>query len=172
VTRALNTRDGERLRDGLGGAEPELARAIADTAPLAWLPTDLLARLLATAPYILERDPGRLARDLGRATVRVSFRRFFPASSATLVPERTLSAIRNVWGRYHNWGAVACLPVRATETVVRITETRKDPELCAWTSGMLEQLVTLSGGRAVVVDHEACEARHDDACLFRVMWDV
>ena len=37
---------------------------------------------------------------------------------------------------------------------------------------MLEQLVVLSGGRGIaVVDHEACEARDDDACLFRVMWN-
>jgi hypothetical protein len=39
-----------------------------------------------------------------------------------------------------------------------------------WTSGMLEQLVVLSGGRGIAVDHEACESRNDDACLFRVMW--
>jgi hypothetical protein len=35
---------------------------------------------------------------------------------------------------------------------------------------MLEQLVILSGGRGVAIDHEACEARDDNACLFRVMW--
>ncbi|HEV7555481.1 MAG TPA: diguanylate cyclase, partial [Kofleriaceae bacterium] len=50
VLRSLGARDGEKLRDALGGNEPELARAITDSAPLAWLPTDLLARLLATAP--------------------------------------------------------------------------------------------------------------------------
>jgi hypothetical protein len=35
---------------------------------------------------------------------------------------------------------------------------------------LLEQLAILSGGRGVAVDHEACEARDDSACLFRVMW--
>ena len=34
-----------------------------------------------------------------------------------------------------------------------------------------EQLVTLSGGRGPNVDHEACEARGDDACLYRIIWE-
>jgi diguanylate cyclase (GGDEF)-like protein len=170
VARALGVREAERLRDALGGEHADLARALTDTAPLAWLPTDLFTRLLAVAPPHVHRDAGKLARDIARATVRASFRRFFPASAATLVPERTLSAIRNVWSRYQSWGTVSSMPIHATETVVRITGTPKNPELCVWTSGMLEQLVILSGGRGVAVDHEACEARDDDACLFRVMW--
>ena len=62
------------------------------------------------------------------------------------------------------------MPINATETVVRITGTPRSPELCMWTNGMLEQLVVLSGGRGVAIDHEACESRADNACLFRVMW--
>jgi len=170
VARALGVRDAERLRDALGGEHPDLARALSDTAPLAWLPTELFTRLLAVAPSHVDRDSTRLARDIARATVRASFRRFFPASAATLVPERTLSAIRNVWSRYQSWGAVSSMPIHGSETVVRITGTPRSPELCVWTAGMLEQLVILSGSRGVAVDHEACEARDDDACLFRVMW--
>jgi serine/threonine-protein kinase len=171
VTSALGVRDAARLRDALTAADPELAHTIADTAPLAWLPTELLVRLLAVAPGHVDRDAAKLARDFGRASVRVSFRRFFPASAATLVPDRTLSAIRNVWSRYQTWGTVSCMPVKATETVVRITETPREPDLCAWAVGLLDQLVILSGGRKTIVDHEACEARGDDACLFRISWE-
>ena len=154
----------------MGGEHPDLSRALTDTAPLAWLPTELFSRILTVAPAYVDRDSPRLARDIARATVRASFRRFFPASAATLVPERTLSAIRNVWSRYQSWGTVSSMPIHASETVVRITGTPRNPDLCVWTSGMLEQLVILSGGRGVAVDHEACEARDDDSCLFRVMW--
>ncbi len=170
VTRALGVRDGERLRDAIGGTHPELARALTDAAPLSWLPTEMLTTLLALVPEHLDRERTQLARDIARATVRASFRRFFPASAATLVPERTLSAIRGVWARYQSWGVVTSMPVQQTETVIRIVNTLKDPELCAWTNGMLEQLVVLSGGKNPVVDHEGCEARGDDACLHRVMW--
>ncbi|HEY0189708.1 MAG TPA: diguanylate cyclase [Kofleriaceae bacterium] len=172
ISRALGVRDAERLRDALGREHPELARALTDTAPLAWLPTEMFTQLLAVAPAHVDRDSARLARDIARATVRASFRRFFPASAATLVPERTLSAIRNVWARYQSWGSVSSMPIHASETVVRITGTPKNADLCAWTSGMLDQLVVLSGGRgAVAIDHEACEARGDDACIFRAMWN-
>jgi uncharacterized protein (TIGR02265 family) len=170
VTRALGMREGERLRDAIGGNRPELARALSDVAPLAWLPTQLFRDLLDIAPTYVDRDSAVLARDIARATVRASFRRFFPASAATLVPESTLSAIRSVWARYQSWGTVSSMPVRTAETVIQIANTPKDPDLCAWTSGMLEQLVVLSGGRSPIIDHEGCEARGDDACLYRVTW--
>jgi serine/threonine protein kinase len=171
VARAIGVRDLERLRDAISNDQPELARALTDAAPLEWLSTDLFSSLLATAPERLGRDGSRLAREIARATVRASFRRFFPASAATLVPERTLSAIRNVWSRYHSWGSLTSMPVTATETVVRATQTPRDHLLCAWTAGMLEQLVILSGARTATCDHESCETRGDDACLFRVSWE-
>jgi predicted hydrocarbon binding protein len=36
---------------------------------------------------------------------------------------------------------------------------------------LIDQLVVLSGGKGVNVKHEACEARGDNACLFRVRWE-
>jgi serine/threonine-protein kinase len=171
VARALGVRDHQRLRDNLGGTDPELAGALTDTAPLAWVSTELFSRLLAVAPSHTDRDPTRLARDIARATVRASFRRFFPASSATLVPERTLSAIRNVWGQYQSWGTVSSMPVNSTENVVRIAEPITDGEMCAWVEGLLDQIVVLAGGKAPTVDHEACVIRGDAACLYRVVWN-
>ena len=170
VTRVLGVRGTARFQDAIGGEEPELARALIDTAPLAWLPTAMFARVLALVPRHLDLEPERLAREIARASVRISFRRFFPASSGTLMPERTLSAIRNVWGRYHSWGAISSMPVLGTEAMVRLTGTPREAQLCAWTIGMLEQLVLLSGGAEPGVEHEACECRGDDACRFRVRW--
>jgi hypothetical protein len=102
--------------------------------------------------------------------VRASFRRFFPASSATLVPESTLSAIRSIWGRYQSWGSISSMPVQPTQVVVRLVDKPKDTGLCAWTGGLLEQLVILSGGPSASVDHFACDANGEDGCLFRVSW--
>ncbi len=172
ASRALGVRDADRLRDAIGGEHPQVVLALSpDTAPLAWLPTDLLLELLAAAPPVIGRDADRLARDLGRAAVRVSFRRFFPSSAATLVPETTLSAIRSIWGRFHTWGAISCMPIGGTEAVVKLVDKPAARELCAWTTGMLEQLVVLSGARRTSVDHYACE--HDGAaeCLFRIRWE-
>lgn len=170
VARALGVRGGERLRDAIGNEHADLVRALTEAAPFDWLSTELFTRLLAIAPAYVDRETTLLARDIGRAAVRASFRRFFPASAATLDPERTLSAIRTVWGRYHTWASVSSLPVRPTETVVRITSTLRDPALCAWTTGMLEQLVTLSGGRSPSIGHDECEARGEEACMFHVTW--
>lgn len=171
VARALGVRETQRLRDSIGGVDPDVAAALLDAAPLAWMPTELFSRLLQLAPRHIDRDGTRLARDIARATVRASFRRFFPASAATLVPERTLSAIRNVWGQYQSWGTVSSMPVNGSETVVRIADGLQDADLCAWTEGLLDQLVVLSGGRSPIVDHEACVTRGDSACLYRVTWN-
>jgi predicted hydrocarbon binding protein len=54
---------------------------------------------------------------------------------------------------------------------VRLTEKPRDPALCAWTGGLLEQLVILSGGGRPTVEHFACDALGAAACLFRVSWD-
>ena len=171
VTRVLGVHATARLRDAIGDEDPELGRALNETAPLGWLPTALFARLLELAPRHLDWNGPQLARDVARASVRASFRRFFPSSASTLMPERSLSAIRNVWGRYQSWGAISSMAVLATESMVRMTGTPRNPDLCAWTSGMLEQLVVLSGGRDPQVEHDACEALGAEACRFRVRWE-
>jgi diguanylate cyclase (GGDEF)-like protein len=170
VARAVGVREAERLRDAIAYEHPELARALAHgTAPLAWLPTSLLTELFELAPTHLGRDRLRMARDVARAAVRSSFRRFFPASSATLVPERTLSAIRSVWSRYHSWGAVSSMPIDAGAVVVRLAEPI-DETMCAWAGGMLEQLAVLSGAAETDVRHQSCALRGAEACLFEVAW--
>jgi diguanylate cyclase (GGDEF)-like protein len=170
LPRAFGAREAGRLRDTIGAAQPELARVIGDAAPLAWLPTDLLVDLLAVAPTHLGRSATALAQDIARASVRATFRRFFPASAATLAPERTLSAVRNIWSRYQSWGELTTMAVQPGEHVIRIGATLKLPELCAWAHGMIEQLVVLSGGSSVAIAHESCEARGDHACDYRVSW--
>ncbi len=171
ITRVLGVHQAARFRFALDGHDPEIANAIFDIAPLSWLPTAMFERVLAVAPQHLDLDGSQLARDVARASVRATFRRFFPSSTVTLMPERTLSAIRNVWGRYQSWGDVLAMPVSTTESTVRIMGTPRNAELCAWSSGMLEQLVVLSGGCNVTVEHDACEALGATACLFRVRWE-
>ena len=52
-----------------------------------------------------------------------------------------------------------------------MTGTTRNPEMCAWSDAMLEQLVVLSGGRNAHVDHVACQALGAEACQFRVLWE-
>jgi diguanylate cyclase (GGDEF)-like protein len=171
VSRALGLRESNLLRDRISGSEPELIDAMSNSAPLAWVPTSLLSHLIEIAPEHIGRPSLAFARDIGRATVRASFRRFFPASAATLVPETTLSAIRNVWTRYQSWGSISSMPVSSNEHVVRLSAGHNDARLCAWTCGMLEQLVVLSGAKQGTVAHTSCAAEGHDACLFRVTWE-
>ena len=170
VARALGVQDADRLRDALGREHAELAQVLAQTAPTSWEPTALLVQLLELAPAHVGRDTNQFARDIARATVRASFRSFFPTSTATLHPNRTLAAIRGIWLRYHTWATVSQAPVRAGETVVRFSETVKVPALCEWTCELLDTLVGLSGGRDARTVHEACEVTGADACVFRVTW--
>ncbi len=170
VARALGVRDSDRLGDALGSEHAQLADALAQAAPLAWMPTDLLIELLAIAPQHLSREPDELAREIARAAVRTSFRSFFPASAATLHPDRTLSAIRSIWSRYHSWGSVSAIRIRNGETIVRLTETLRHRALCEWTREMLDTIVVLSGGGDVATRHDSCEADGGDACVFHVAW--
>jgi hypothetical protein len=127
-------------------------------------------RLFSMPEAIVGRASGQFARAVAHSTVRASFRQFFPTSAATLVPERTLEAIRSVWSRYHDWGEISSMPVSTSELVVRLVETLRVPALCEWTFGLIEQLLILSGATDPQITHEACEARGDEACLFRASW--
>ena len=169
--RALAVREADCLRDALGNEHAELANVLAQCAPLAWVPTELFVRLLEIAPQHVSRGATALARDIARETVRTSFRTFFPASPATLHPERTLSAIRGVWSRYHTWGNISPIPVSSREMVVRLNNTLQVKAMCDWTSELLNILVLLSGGRDTAVNHESCELDGGAQCAFRVTWN-
>ena len=122
-----------------------------DRAGLAWsdaaLFFDLLDGLETLAP-----DPEELARRFGRAALRSSFQRFFPASASTLSPDRIAGSLPVVWGKYHTWGrptAVVTGP-RATVTIAEIP--RYTHTVGCWVEGLIGQTVTLCGGEGVVTE--------------------
>jgi serine/threonine-protein kinase len=171
VPRVLGVLEADRLRDAIGQDHAELAQALAQCAPLGWVPSELLVQLLALAPNHLGRESAQFAREIAQATVRPSFRSFFPASPETLHPDRTISAIRGIWSRYHTWGNVSAIPVSASEATVRIVDTLRVRAMCEWTGELLETLVALSGGSAPKAIHQSCELDGADACSFRVTWE-
>jgi diguanylate cyclase (GGDEF)-like protein len=173
VPRVVGAREAGAWRLELGASKPRLAEALSPaTLPLGWLPTRLLVELMASPPTSYP-EPSRFGRDLGRAAVRATFRRFFPASSATLAPTGTMSALPSIWARYHSWGTPSVIQHRGDAVTVLIRGTLREPLLCDWVQGAFEQLVVLSGGDGVEVTHERCEARGDAECSFdvRYKWD-
>jgi predicted hydrocarbon binding protein len=63
------------------------------------------------------------------------------------------------------------MPVHPGEVVIRIADTPREADLCAFASGLFEQMAVLSGGHAAHVEHERCEARGDNVCLYRATWE-
>src|SRR5690606_33514956 len=117
-----------------------------------------------------EHAPGtesvaHLGAQLGRATVRATFRRFFPASAVTLTPASTLEALDVIWKQYQSWGKAEVVPSGESATV-RLAQVPDDDLLRDFARGMLEQLVTLSGGRDVV----AVARTEADRWSFDITW--
>jgi uncharacterized protein (TIGR02265 family) len=165
LARVVGARAANRWRVELGRSRPDLAALLSSASePLAWHPTKRLVELLDGAP-----DPGgatSLAGELGRATVRATFRRFFPASALTLTPSSTLEALDVIWKQYQSWGRTEVAHGGDERAVVRLCQVPDDALLHAFARGMLEQLVTLSGGREVSVSDRA-----DDECwAFELSW--
>jgi diguanylate cyclase (GGDEF)-like protein len=167
LPRVLGPRAASAWLLALKADSPRLAEALsATTLPLGWLPTRLLIELLDAAPVGFDQ----LGRDLGKASVRSTFRRFFPASTATLAPASTLNALPSIWPRYHTWGQLNVVPRSGQSATLRIRNTPKSAALCDWTLGMLEQLITLSGGDEVTVEHPSCEKTGGRACRYEMRW--
>lgn len=170
LPRVIGARNTASWRNELGASQPRLAEALSPaTLPLGWLPTRVLIELLSTPPDGYPRKE-TLGRDLGRASVRATFRRFFPAAAVTLAPSGTLSALPSIWGRYHSWGKVRVMPHMMDRMTVFIEDTPRVGCLCDWTIGALEQLVLLSRGDQVTVEHAKCETRGDPECVYDVTW--
>jgi diguanylate cyclase (GGDEF)-like protein len=170
LPRIVGVREVTRWRMQLAARAPHLGEVLSPSVPaLGWLPTRHLCELLAAAPAGT-RKPADLGRELGRAVVRASFRRFFPTSAATLAPAGTMAALPRIWRHYHSWGMVEIASRGSDAATVRIAQTPRDESLCACVAGMLEQLVLLSGGREQVVEHTSCESRGGDLCHFEVRW--
>jgi serine/threonine protein kinase len=170
VTRVLGTRPTAAWRAELAISEPELAEAISTgTEPLGWIATGRFTSLL-NAKLPVELDALEFGNQLGRSAVRATFRRFFPAASATLSPATTLGALPVIWSRYHTWGRVEVSSRTADAASIRISGTPRDRAHCSWMSGMLHQLVLLSGATEVEIEHTHCELRGADACVFNARW--
>ncbi|MEM1030110.1 MAG: protein kinase [Myxococcota bacterium] len=149
LPRVVGARPAIAWRVTLGRTQPHLAEALSPSAPpLGWLPSAWLVTLLQEPPPGSARQPAALGRDLGRATVRATFRRFFPVSVATLSPSAVLQALPQIWRQYHTWGEIQLGRQRTESSVVILRHPPDTPAtavLKAWTQGMLEQLVVMAG---------------------------
>jgi eukaryotic-like serine/threonine-protein kinase len=168
--RVLGARHGAAWVAHVSRRHPALAQALQpQNTLLSWHPTEHFVTMLQA---IAEsgRDARAFASELGRVATAATFSRFFGADPAALSPWHVLSAAEHFWRRYHTWGAVTVERDGELGARVTIAGGPRDALVCASTAGILEQVVTLSGGRLLDVGHPACEAAGAAACVFRVSW--
>ncbi len=143
------------------------------TSPMAWLPAELFAAMLA-AVGASGRNTETFAKELGATVVAQTFRRFYPSSPDTLSPGMTLSAIGALWRKYHSWGTIEIARSTTGYAVLHSTgqpgDVPADPGCCAFAEGWLGQVVAMSGGAHVKVNHPECTGRGDTRCEFAVRW--
>ncbi len=171
IARVLGARKLAGWRVQLARRAPSVAEALSPSKPpLGWYPTATLHEILSAPDIPGGRSPEDLGLELGRASLRATFRRFFPASPATLTPRSTLTSLKQIWSHYHTWGDLEVVVRSATSAMVSITRTPRSKPVCAWISGMLEQLVHLSGGSDCLIAKLECEARGGQTCRFELTW--
>lgn len=141
--------DYPRWAEHLTARNPALGDALSpDRAGLAWSDAALFFALLEGIETLAD-DPEEISRRFGRAALRSSFQRFFPASASTLSPDRIAASLPVVWGKYHTWGRLTAVVSghRATVTVAEIP--RYAHTVGCWVEGLIGQAVTLCGGEEV-----------------------
>jgi diguanylate cyclase (GGDEF)-like protein len=168
--RVLGLSNAVAWMSGIARKNRPLADAMSPrTSPLSWQPTrlflDLLREVLSSG-----RNPDAFAREVARRAVADTFRRFYPTKAESLDPVNTLSAIHVLWRRYHSWGQLLFEAVGPGEARAQLCDAPLDAGLCAFTAGLLEQAVVLSGGASVDVQHPECRVVGDSACWFSIRW--
>jgi serine/threonine protein kinase len=170
--RILGNRLGSAWVRGAAERHPELREILSPTiSPLAWYPVDRMVRLLGQVPPSV-RDPLRVARELGRATMSASFARFFGADRdtlPTLSPSQVFDDAPRFWARLHGWGKLA-VETGPTSARVSLAGTPKEPLLCNLVEGSLERIAELSGGIGARAWQSSCETQGGPACVFEVRW--
>src|SRR5262249_34867985 len=137
---------------------PALAAALAPShAALGWVDAGLFFDLLDAAAS-LGPAPDDLARRFGRAVIRSSFQRFFPASASTLTPERVVASFPVVWGKYHTWGRMRSI-LAASRATVTLEVPRRSPAFGPWVEAVVAQTVILCGGEDVTAAVAQAESR-------------
>ncbi len=170
VSRVFGLRPTAQWRDVLSAQGSGLAEVLGPSLPpLDWAPTASLVRVLQAGPPD-GRPARRFARDLGRATVRATFRRFFPASITMLAPRGTLRALHEIWPHYHSWGTLEVVTESDDRAVVRVTDKPAEPILDDLLAGMLEQMVVLSGGAQVTLRQTDTSPTDQTECRFEISW--
>jgi hypothetical protein len=150
---------------------PELREILSPTiSPLAWYQIDRLVRLLGQVPPSV-RDPLRVARELGRATMSANFSRYYPAdrNAPALAPAAVFVDVPRFWPRMHSWGKLA-VETGPTSARVSLTGTPREPLLCNLVEGSLERIAELSGGIGARAWQSSCETQGSPACVFEVRW--
>jgi len=154
--------------------DPELAEVLRPTLPPdAWYPSARLVELLGQVPPAV-RDPHRVAREIGRASMTATFARFYgiePAALAALGPARVLGDAARFWPWFHRWGRVRALAAPTSATVT-VEATPRAPLLCCHVEGMLERIAELAGGVAARAKQISCEGQGDAACAFELAWNA
>jgi diguanylate cyclase (GGDEF)-like protein len=138
------------------------------TSPMAWLPAERFHELLAAIPTS-GREPQTFGRELGCHVAGQSFQRFYASSAASLTAGSTLSVLDLLWRRYHTWGNLVASQNEERAALVTYQGPR-DPAICAFVEGWLEQVVLLSGGLGARVVHTRCVSLQDEACEFATRW--
>ena len=159
-----------RWRTELARGDARLAQALSPSAPpLAWFPTQTLVELLDRCPRG-QSSTSELGRKLGRAAVRATFRRLFPASAATLSPQSTLTALPRIWAQYHGWGGLEISSEDDTHATITVTAPVMSEGLHGLVGGMLEQLLLLCGAKDVNLELLSCRERPGTCCRVALSW--
>jgi hypothetical protein len=123
---------------------PGLADVLRPTlSPVGWYPTDRLVMLLRSVPAGI-RDPRKVARELGRATMTSTFTRFYGSDPSSSSPDEVLGAAAAFWSEYHRWGEVR-VERSAGAVRVHVSAAPEDELLPHMVEGSLERIAELAG---------------------------
>jgi hypothetical protein len=163
VYRVLGARRGAAWMSVISRRDEALARALQPQgAPLSWHPTPAFTFMLRSFEG---EDPHRFARELGRVATRFTFNLFYGADPTSQNPTRVLNVADLLWHCYHSWG-VATIEARAEDAVFTLVDSLGEPLICSTTAGILEQIVSITGGQLPSVEHPTC----GKTCIFHLRW--
>lgn len=138
-----------------------------------WYPEEDLLGLLKALVRILP-DPGMDIHEfMGLMSARVDLSGVYSNMLRPGDPARTLKRGSALWQSHHDTGRLEVRIASPEHAVVRLAGfALPSREICGTIKGWTRELITMAGGRDVVVMEDQCVVKGDPECRFEAGWHL
>ena len=136
-----------------------------------WYPSAILERYRQAIVAHFKEEGMAVMEEMGRNSADFALTTIYRVFLSITSPMFIIKKAGNLWPRYFDTGRVEVIENGKNDVTIRIRDWEDaSTTLCPLMRGYFAKTMELSGGRLVQVREQACRAKRDPYCEYRVAW--